>query len=101
MEQPAVLTGLGRSAYFRPLATAARHLYGQSMGIRAELTDRTEADLERVRGELTRLGEDDLTRAALAEREAELADLLRDLEPGVPSPRLLAATAQIRTRAVA
>ena len=71
------------------------------MGIRAELTARTEADLENVRGELTRLGDDDLTRAALAEREAELADLLRDLEHGVPSPRLLARMAQIRTRAVA
>jgi hypothetical protein len=71
------------------------------MGIRAELIARTEADLESVRGELTRLGDDDLARAALVEREAELADLLRDLEHGVPSPRLLARTAQIRTRAVA
>jgi len=55
------------------------------MGIRAELADQTEADLENVRGELTRLGNDDLTRAALVEREAELADLLSDLEHGVPS----------------
>ena len=67
------------------------------MGIRAELTDRTEADLENVRGELTRLG-DDLTRAALVEREAELTHLLDDLECGILSPSVLAGTAQISAR---
>jgi hypothetical protein len=90
--------GISRSAYFRPLATTSRHRYGQSMGIRAELTDRAEADLERIRFELTRLGEDDLTRAALVEREAELTHLLDDLEHGVPSPSVLAGTAQISAR---
>jgi hypothetical protein len=71
------------------------------MGIRAELIARTETDLENVRGELTRLGDDDLTRAALVEREAELMHLLDDLEGGILSPSVLAGTAQIRTRAVA
>jgi hypothetical protein len=68
------------------------------MGIRAELIARTEADLENVRGELTRLGDDDLTRAALVEREAELTHLLDDLECGILSPSVLAGTAQISAR---
>jgi hypothetical protein len=100
MEQPAVLTGLGRSAYFRPLATAGRHLYGQSMGIRAQLIDRTDADLARIRRERARSDSDDLTRAALVEREDELIHLLDDLEHGVLSPGVLAGAAQLRTRAL-
>lgn len=71
------------------------------MGIRAELTDRTEADLKRIRRKLARLGDDDMTRGALVEREAELTLLLDDLEHRVPSARVLAGVAQIRTRGVA
>jgi hypothetical protein len=71
------------------------------MGFRAELTDRTEADLENVRGELTRLGDDDLTRAALVEREAELTHLLDDLECGILSPSVLAGTVQMSARGAA
>ena len=72
-----------------------------SMAIRAELTDRAKADLERIHDELTRLGDDDLNRGALEEREAELTRLLDDLEHGVPSPSVLAGTAQLRARRVA
>ena len=68
------------------------------MGIRAELTARTEADLENVRAELTRLADDDLTRAALVEREAELTHLLDDLECGILSPSVLAGPAELRAR---
>ena len=65
------------------------------MGIRAQLIVRTEAELTRVRGELARVGEDDLTRESLVVREAELAHLLDDLERGVLSRGVLAEVAHV------
>jgi hypothetical protein len=68
------------------------------MGIRAEVTEQTEADLERIRCTLAGLGDDDPNRAALDEREAELSQLLVDLEGHLASPGVLAATAQVGPR---
>jgi hypothetical protein len=76
----------GGARYFRPLATTGQHAYGRGVWIRAELIVRTEADLERVRGELARLSGDDSARRALIEREAEFNHLLDDLEHSVLSP---------------
>jgi hypothetical protein len=70
------------------------------MGIRAQLIDRTEADLRGIRGELARLSDGDLTRGGLEESEAELVLLLDDLEHRLPSPRVLEATGHIRARGV-
>ena len=71
------------------------------MGIRAQLIDRTEADLRGIRRELARLSDGDLTRGWLEESEAELVLLLDDFEHRLPSPRVLEATGHIRARGVA
>ena len=65
-------------------------------GIRAELTARTEMQLLAVRGELAEMGEYDLDRPDLEEQAAELAQLLDDLEEGLPSPAVLMAAARLR-----
>jgi hypothetical protein len=67
-----------------------------STGIRAALTAQTETDLTHIRHQLARLGDDDVTRPSLIEREAELNRLLDDLEHHVPSASVLAAAALIR-----
>lgn len=66
------------------------------MGIFAELTQRSNTELELVRGELTRVAEDDPRREALEEHEIELELLIDDLAHGVTSPAVLEASARLR-----
>jgi hypothetical protein len=70
------------------------------MGILPELTERTEAELERIRRELAGLGDDNAICRSIEEREVELVLPLDDLENHRTSPRVLDATAHIRGRGV-
>jgi hypothetical protein len=66
------------------------------MGMLADLTQRTNAELEMVRDALARTSDDDPRRAALEEHEIELELLIDDLTHGVTSPAVLEATARLR-----
>ena len=68
------------------------------LGVRAELTERTQSALDQLGRDLSRLDAGDPTRAALEDELAELALLQNDLEQRLASPRVLEATALLRMR---
>jgi hypothetical protein len=68
------------------------------LGVRAELTERTQSALDQVRRDLSRLDAGDPSRNALEADLIELALLQNDLEQRLASPRVLEATALLRTR---
>jgi len=68
------------------------------LGVRAELTERTQAALDQARRDLSRLDAGDPTRDALEAELTELALLQNDLEQRLTSPRVLEATALLRMR---
>jgi hypothetical protein len=84
--------------YLRPLASSGlARIRFAAMSTRSALTDRATTELAGVRRHLARLVEGDETRDALEARAAELGVLLDDLEHGLLSARVLAATAELRT----
>jgi hypothetical protein len=69
-----------------------------ALGVRAELTERTQSALDQVRRDLSRLDAGDPGREALEADLIELALLQNDLEQRLASPRVLEATALLRSR---
>lgn len=66
------------------------------MGILADLTVRTEAELEVVRGRIADLPEEDPQRAILEDHREELEFLLHDLTQQITSPLVLSSVAGLR-----
>ncbi|HLY13319.1 MAG TPA: hypothetical protein VKR24_03135 [Candidatus Limnocylindrales bacterium] len=67
------------------------------LGVRAELTERTQAALDQARRDLSRLDAGDPGRNALESELTELALLQNDLEQRLASPRVLEAIALLRS----
>jgi hypothetical protein len=67
------------------------------LGVRAELTERTQSALDQVRRDVSRLDAGDPRRDALEAELTELALLQNDLEQRLASPRVLEATALLRS----